>query len=181
MIFTQTPLAGAFLVEIEMHRDERGFFARSWCAREFAAAGLNPQLAQCNISFNAKKGTLRGMHYQVPPFAEAKLVRCTMGSLYDVIVDLRPGSPSFGEQFGVVLSARERTMLYVPEGFAHGFLTLEDDTEVFYQMSQFHAPDAAGGFRWNDPRFAIAWPAEVRVISERDAQYPAYRTEGERS
>ena len=179
MIFTQTPLAGAFLVEIEMHRDERGFFARSWCAREFAAAGLNPQLAQCNISFNAKKGTLRGMHYQVPPFAEAKLVRCTMGSLYDVIVDLRPGSPSFGEQFGVVLSARERNMLYVPEGFAHGFLTLEDDTEAFYQMSRFFEPDAARGFAWNDPAFAISWPAEVRVISGRDAAYPPFGAAGE--
>lgn len=176
MIFTETGLLGAFVVKIQRHEDDRGFFARSFCAREFEAHGLNPELVQCNISYNAKRGTLRGMHYQAPPFEEAKLVRCTMGALYDVIVDLRPDSATFKNSFGVVLTPKDRNMLYVPEGFAHGFLTLADDTEVFYQMSQFYAPDAARGFRWNDPAFALTWPEEVRVISERDEAYPAYES-----
>jgi len=174
MIFTETGQQGAYLVEIERLEDERGFFARSWCAREFQARGLNPRLAQCNISYNAKKGTLRGMHYQVQPHAEAKVIRCTMGALYDVIVDLRAGSPSFGRHFGVILSPSRRNMLYVPEGFAHGFLTLADETEAFYQMSEFYTPEAARGFRWNDPAFAINWPEDIRVISERDRAYPDY-------
>ena len=174
MIFQETKLNGSYIVDIERREDDRGFFARSWCRREFEAHGLNPHIVQCNISFNARKGTLRGMHYQVRPFEEAKLVRCSMGSLCDVIVDLRPDSPTFKNHLSVVLTAENRTMLYVPEGFAHGFLTLEDDTEVHYQMSEFHAPDHARGFRWNDPAFGICWPADVKVISERDRNYPDF-------
>lgn len=175
MIFTATELEGAYVLEIERHEDERGFFARTWCRREFEAHGLNARLAQCNTSFNPKKATMRGMHYQVEPFREAKLIRCTMGSIYDVIVDLRPDSPTFGQYFGLFLSAENRRMLYVPEGFAHGFLTCEDDTEVFYQMSEFYAADCARGFRWNDPLFGIKWPSEVLVISDRDRDYPDFR------
>jgi dTDP-4-dehydrorhamnose 3,5-epimerase len=174
MIFRETKLKGAYIVDIERREDDRGFFARTWCLREFEAHGLNSRLAQCSISFNAKRGTLRGMHYQVKPFEEAKLVRCTMGSLCDVIVDLRPDSPTFKNHLSVVLTAENRTMLYVPEGFAHGFLTLEDETEVHYQISEFHAPGHARGFRWNDPAFGIAWPADEKVISERDLNYPDF-------
>jgi dTDP-4-dehydrorhamnose 3,5-epimerase len=174
MIFQETTLRGAYLVDIQRLEDERGFFARAWCQREFEAHGLNPRLAQCNISFNHKKGTLRGMHYQAAPFEEAKLVRCTMGAIYDVIIDLRPESPTFKQHFGVTLTPETRTMLYIPEGFAHGFLTLVDNTEVFYQMSEFYAPDYARGLRWNDPAFGIEWPAGVQVISERDANYPDF-------
>jgi len=172
--FVETELAGAFVVEPEPLEDERGFFARTWCRREFAAHGLCVELAQCNISYNRQRGTLRGMHYQSEPYAEAKLVRCTAGAIYDVIVDLRPGSASYGRHWGVELSARNRTMLYVPRGFAHGFLTLEDDSEVFYQISEFYAPAHARGFRYDDPAFAIRWPAAVQVISERDRGYPDY-------
>jgi dTDP-4-dehydrorhamnose 3,5-epimerase len=174
MIFTETKLKGAYVIDINMFEDERGFFARSWCKREFEEHGLNPQLVQCNISFNARKGTLRGMHYQAKPYEEAKLIRCTMGSLYDFIVDIRPDSPSFKQHIGVVLTPSNHKMLYVPEGFAHGFLTLEDNTEVFYQMSEFFAPDHARGFRWNDPSFVIGLPADVQVISERDKNYPDF-------
>jgi len=174
MIFTETTLRGAFLIDIERHEDERGFFARSWCRREFEAHGLNPEIAQCNVSFNVRKGTLRGMHYQIEPSEEAKLVRCTRGALCDVIVDLRPDSPSFKQHVSEVLTAENRRMLFVPEGFAHGFLTLEDATEVLYQMSEYHVPERGRGFRWNDPAFGIAWPAEVVVISERDRDYPDF-------
>jgi len=174
MIFTETDLKGAFVVDIEKHQDERGFFARSWCRREFEAHGLNPKLAQCNISFNPHKRTLRGMHYQAKPFEEAKLVRCTRGSLHDVIVDLRSDSPSYKKSLGVVLTAENRRMLYVPQGFAHGFLTLENDTEVFYQISEFYMPESQRGFRWNDPAIAITWPAEVEFISDRDRNYPDF-------
>ena len=174
MLFDETTLKGAYIIEIEKHEDERGFFARSWCQREFEAHGLNPRLVQCNISFNFKKGTLRGMHYQVEPFAEAKLVRCTRGAIHDIIVDIRPDSPTFREHLGFLLTADNRRLLYVPEAFAHGFLTLEDNTEVFYQMSEFHAPDYARGFRWNDPAFGIEWPSEVQVISDRDRNYPDF-------
>ncbi len=166
MIFQPTKLSGAYTIQIERLADERGFFARSWCRREFEEHGLNPDLAQCNISYNRQRGTLRGMHYQVAPYEEAKLVRCTSGAIYDVIVDLRADSPTFMQHVGVVLTPSDRNMLYVPEGFAHGFLTLEDDTEVFYQMSEFYVPGAARGFRWNDPAFAIDWPEPVVVISE---------------
>lgn len=174
MIFNPTPLAGAFVIEPELRQDERGFFARAWCQREFTEHGLNPRLVQCSLSFNHKRGTLRGMHYQAAPYEEAKLVRCTSGAIYDVMVDLRPASATFKRYFGVTLSASAHNMLYIPEGFAHGFLTLEDNTEIFYQMSEFYAPDYGRGFRWNDPAFGIRWPAPVQVISERDAAYPDF-------
>jgi dTDP-4-dehydrorhamnose 3,5-epimerase len=174
MIFTKTVLNDAMIVDIERKEDDRGFFARSWCRKEFEAHGLNPNLAQCNISFNPKKGTLRGMHLQVKPYEEAKIVRCTRGSLCDVIVDLRPDSPTYKKHLSVVLTSENRRMLYVPEGFAHGFLTLEDATEVSYQISEFYRPESQLGFRWDDPAFAIAWPAEVRLISDRDRSYPDF-------
>ncbi|WP_394752415.1 dTDP-4-dehydrorhamnose 3,5-epimerase [Crenothrix sp.] len=174
MIFTETKLKGSYLIDIERLPDERGFFARSWCQNEFLAQGLISELVQCSVSFNAKKGTLRGMHYQIKPHEEAKLVRCTMGSIYDVIVDMRQNSLTFGQHVGAVLSANNRKMLYVPEGFAHGFLTLEDNTEVFYQMSEFYAPEYSKGFRWNDSLFNINWPADLNVISERDRQLPDF-------
>lgn len=174
MIFSPTELPGAYIVDIEPHVDERGFFARAWCQEEFSAHGLNPRLVQCNISQNRVAGTLRGMHYQAAPAAEAKLVRCTRGAIYDVIIDLRTDSPAFLQHIGVKLTAEAHTMLYVPEGFAHGFLTLADDTEVFYQMSEFYRPECARGVRWNDPRFGIQWPAAVHSISQRDATYPNF-------
>lgn len=174
MIFTATPLAGAVVIEPKRFEDERGFFARSFCAREFEAHGLNPRVVQCSISFNRKRGTLRGLHLQRSPHAEARLVRCTAGALYDVILDLRPESPTFRRHCGVELRARNRKMLYVPEGCAHGFQTLEDDTEVFYQMSEFFVPDAAAGVRWNDPAFGITWPLAVTMISERDRTCPDF-------
>src|SRR5919199_3217742 len=148
MIFTETKLKGAFLIEPEPRADERGFFARTWCQREFEAHGLRTRWVQCNISFNKKKGTLRGMHYQLAPYAEAKLVRCTRGAIYDVIIDLRYDSPTFKQWQALNLTADNRQMLFIPEGFAHGFQTLDDDTEVFYQMSEFYAPDCAKGVRW---------------------------------
>ena len=172
MIFRETSVPGAFWIELEAHPDERGSFARTFCVREFEAHGLDPRVAQCNLSFNRRRGTLRGMHTQRAPHAEAKLVRCTRGSIYDVILDLRPGSGAHGKHVAVTLCARDGRMLYIPKGVYHGFLTLEDDTEVFYQMSEFYEPSAASGVRWNDPAFAIAWPGEVRVISARDASYP---------
>jgi len=174
MEFIATSLPGVFEIRIEPHCDDRGFFARVWCEQEFAAHGLNPKLAQCNISFNARKGTLRGMHFQVAPRAEAKLVRCTTGSIYDVVLDLRAESPTYKDWVALTLSAHNRTMAYIPEGCAHGFITLEDDTEVFYQMSEFHDPESARGVRWNDPAFGIVWPAKVEVISQRDADYLAF-------
>jgi dTDP-4-dehydrorhamnose 3,5-epimerase len=171
MIFTRTKLQGAWIVEPEKLADERGFFARTWCQREAQAQALTPCWVQCNVSFNHETGTLRGMHYQAAPYAEAKLVRCTRGAIYDVALDLRPESPTFKEHVGTTLTAENHKMLYVPEGFAHGFLTLEDDTEVFYMMSEFYAPGHAQGVRWDDPAFSISWPAEVRVISDRDRGY----------
>ena len=174
MIFRETDLPGAYVIDLEPHRDERGFFARAWCQREFEAHGLNPRLVQCNISYNETRGTLRGMHYQAPPHEEAKLVRCTRGRLYDVIIDLRSDSPTYKEHVGIELNDENRTMLYVPEGFAHGFLTLEDNTEVFYQMSAFYAPEVARGVRWDDPAFDIDWPAPVRHIKDRDQRYPDF-------
>jgi dTDP-4-dehydrorhamnose 3,5-epimerase len=174
MIFKETELPGAFVVELEEHTDERGFFARSWCAREFAEHGLDTELAQANVSFNRLAGTLRGMHWQAPPHAEGKLVRVTAGAIWDVAIDLRPDSPTYTSYAGVRLDARNRTALWVPKRFAHGFLTLEDDTEVLYQMSAFYVPEAARGLRWDDPAIAVQWPAEIRVISERDATYPDF-------
>lgn len=174
MIFHETELGGAFVIELQRLEDERGFFARSWCLKEFEAQGLNSRLVQCNISFNAAKGTLRGMHYQAKPHEEAKLIRCTRGSIHDVIVDIRPDSPTFGKYVAVQLTADNRRLLFVPEGFAHGFLTLEDKSEIFYQMSEFYAPQSARGFRWNDPWFNIAWPSEILVISAQDRNYPDF-------
>jgi len=175
MIFFETELKGAFIIEPERLEDERGFFARSFCKNEFKDHGLNANMAQCNISFNKSKGTMRGMHLQVPPKEEAKLVRCTMGAIYDVIVDLRNDSPTYRVHTGATFTVENRKMLYVPEGFAHGFITLEDNTEVFYQMSEFYAPECARGYRWNDPAFGIDWPGKVAVISERDRNYPDFK------
>lgn len=174
MIFEPTRLEGAFVVEPEKLEDGRGFFARSWCLREFEAHGLNPRMVQCNISLSKRKGTLRGIHYQAPPHAEAKLVRCTAGSIYDVIIDLLPESPTFEKYAAEVLTARNHKMLYVPEDFAHGFLTLEDDSEVFYQMSEFYVPEQSKGVRWNDPVFGIEWPIAPCILSERDRSYPDF-------
>jgi dTDP-4-dehydrorhamnose 3,5-epimerase len=174
VIFTETKLTGAFVIEPQKLEDERGFFARSWCQREFEAHGLNSRALQCNISFSKKKGTLRGMHYQVSPFQEAKLVRCTRGSIYDAIIDLRPNSPTLKKHFGLVLTSEDHKMLYVPEGFAHGFLTLEDDSEVFYQMSEFYSAEHARGVRWDDPAFGIPWPLIPTTMSNRDRTCPAF-------
>ena len=174
MIFTPTPIPGAVVIAPELLADERGFFARVFCAQEFAARGLIACVEQCNISFNRHRGTVRGLHFQRPPHGEVKLVRCTAGGAYDVIVDLRPQSPTFRRHFAVELDARRRTMLYVPEGVAHGFQTLEDDTELFYQMSAPYHADAAAGVRWNDPAFAIPWPLSVSAISARDRSYPNF-------
>jgi dTDP-4-dehydrorhamnose 3,5-epimerase len=174
MIFTATALENATVIDLDRHEDERGFFARSWCRREFEAHGLAPDLVQCDISFNLKKGTLRGMHFQIEPHEETKLVRCTRGSIFDVIVDLRRDSPSYKKSLGVVLSDENRRMLYVPKGFAHGFLTLKDGTEVFYQMSEYYDPVSQRGFRWNDPAFSISWPEEVLLVSDRDQEYPDF-------
>jgi dTDP-4-dehydrorhamnose 3,5-epimerase len=171
MLFKPTGVAGAFVVEPERIGDERGFFARTWCQEEFQAHGLNPRLAQCNISYNHSIGTLRGMHYQIAPHEEAKLVRCTAGAIWDVAIDLRPGSPTYLAWAGAELTADNRAALYVPEGCAHGFLTLREGTEVFYQMSVPYEPSAARGVRWDDPAFGVAWPAPVRVINQRDRSY----------
>jgi dTDP-4-dehydrorhamnose 3,5-epimerase len=175
MRFVASPLPGAFVIEPDRHEDERGYFARCWCREEFAARGLADHWAQCGTAFNRWAGTLRGLHYQAAPFAEAKLVRCTRGALYDVIVDLRPDSPAHARWAAVELSAANGRLLYVPEGFAHGYQTLEDDTEVFYQFSVPHRPDAARGLRWDDPALAIRWPeCRERVISARDQSFPDF-------
>ena len=172
MIFRETELPGAYLIELERIEDDRGFFARSFCAEEFRARGLADRFVQCSVSCNKKKGTLRGMHCQAPPHEEAKVVRCTMGAVYDVIIDLRPESPAYRRWAAAELSARNRRALYVPEGFAHGFQTLEDDTELLYQMSAFYHPECARSVRWDDPAFGIEWPpADERVISVRDRNY----------
>jgi dTDP-4-dehydrorhamnose 3,5-epimerase len=177
MIFTETKLGGVLEIGIDPNSDERGFFARSWCQREFDEHGLNPKLVQCSVSFNTHKGTLRGIHYQEAPHAEAKLVRCTQGAIYDVVVDLRPESPTFMNWFAAELSSKNHKSIFVPKGCAHGFLTLEDKTEVFYQMSEFYYPELSRGVRWNDPAFQIVWPAPVEVISDRDRTYPIFEPE----
>lgn len=174
MKFTATPLAGAWLVDLEPHGDARGFFARMFCAREFAARGLATQFVQFSTSMNALSHTLRGMHFQLPPHDETKLVRCLVGALYDVIVDLRPGSPTLGQSFGAELSAANRRMMYVPKGFAHGFLTLAPNTEILYFIDAFYAQESARGVRWNDSALAIGWPAEPVLVSDRDAAYPDF-------
>jgi dTDP-4-dehydrorhamnose 3,5-epimerase len=175
MLFTETPLEGAFLIELELMEDQRGFFARTFCAREFSEHGLEPVTAQANLSFNYSKGTLRGMHYQLAPAEEAKLVRCTSGAIYDVIVDLRPESGSYLSHFGVELSADNRRALYVPEMFAHGYQTLADDTEVTYQVSEFYAPGHEQGLLHDDPALGIEWPLPVSVISEKDRSWPPFQ------
>jgi dTDP-4-dehydrorhamnose 3,5-epimerase len=171
LCFVPTRIAGAYVIQPEPCDDERGFFARTFCAREFELHGLNPRIAQCSISFNARKGTLRGMHYQVAPHAETKLVRCTRGGIYDVLVDLRTDSPTNGEWIAVELTSENRKTIFVPEGVAHGFQTLQDGAEVLYQMSEFHYADCARGRRWNDPAFDIRWPSWPTVISEKDANF----------
>jgi len=175
MKFLETKLAGVFEVQIEPVSDVRGFFARTWCQKEFAAQGLDSRLVQSSTSFNHRKGTLRGLHYQSAPHAETKLVRCTQGAIYDVVVDLRPQSPTFKQWTSVILTAGNRNMIYIPERCAHGFLTLEEGSEVFYQISEFYAAESARGVRWNDPAFRIAWPEKPEVISERDQNYPDFQ------
>jgi dTDP-4-dehydrorhamnose 3,5-epimerase len=170
--FIALPLKGAYQILPEYMEDERGFFARSFCAKEFGENGLNPKLEQCNISYNKKMGTLRGMHYQVGEKSEAKLVRCTRGIIYDVIIDLRPHSETFKKWIGIEISDTNHHMIYIPEGFAHGFQTLKDNTEVFYQMSAYFSPHDAKGIRWNDISFGIKWPCEQpSIISIKDQQY----------
>lgn len=174
MKFIETKLKGAFIIELERLDDERGFFARTFCQREFEEYGLNPKVVQCNMSFNRKKGTLRGMHYQAFPYEEAKLVRCIKGAIYDVIIDLRPNSIAFKKWLAVDLTEQNRRMIYIPEGFAHGFQTLRDNTEIFYQMSEFFRPEYARGVRWNDPAFEIGWPIEDPIISTNDLQHKEF-------
>ena len=175
MIFKKTGLEGAFIIEPERIEDTRGFFARAWCKNEFDTHGLNSRLVQCNIAFNKTQGTLRGMHYQATPHEEIKLVRCTKGVIYDAIVDLRPGSPTYLKWIGVELTEQNHKMLYVPEGFAHGYQTLTDNTEVFYHVSQFYSPESERGVRWDDPAFGIKWPETNNVvISEKDKNWPDY-------
>jgi dTDP-4-dehydrorhamnose 3,5-epimerase len=175
MIFAETGLAGVFEVYPEPHSDERGLFARTWCQKEFADRGLSGKLVQCSTSFNARRGTLRGLHYQAAPFAEAKLVRCTAGAIYDIALDLRESSTTFLQWHGAHLNSRNRHALYVPEGCAHGFLTIEDDSEVFYQMTEFYHAESARGVRWDDPAFDIVWPEKVAVISDRDRALPDFK------
>ena len=172
MTFEPTAISGCVVVRPERHADDRGHFARTWDGAELAAAGLTPTVAQCSVSFNARAGTLRGMHFQAAPHAEAKLVRCTRGALFDVCLDLRPDSPTFRQWHGETLTADDGVALYVPEGCAHGFLTLADATEAFYMISAPYVPDAGRGVRYDDPAFGIDWPAEVTVIHPRDAAYP---------
>jgi dTDP-4-dehydrorhamnose 3,5-epimerase len=175
VIFTPTKLLDAYIIDLHKLSDDRGFFARAWCQKEFEAHRLTSQVVQCNVSFNPHQGTLRGMHFQVAPYAEAKLIRCTQGALYDVIIDLRAQSPTYMQWLGVELTAGNRRMLYVPEGFAHGYQTLTADTEAFYQVSQFYHPEAEGGVRWNDPAFGIDWPETAhRLISTKDQNWPDY-------
>jgi dTDP-4-dehydrorhamnose 3,5-epimerase len=174
MTFHETKIPGVFEIHIEPKRDDRGFFARVWCQKEFTDRGLDSHLVQCSVSYNTQKGTLRGMHYQVTPFQETKVVGCTRGAIYDVVLDLRPQSDTFRDWIGVALTAENRNMVYVPKGCAHGFLTLQDDTEVFYQISEFYDAESARGVRWDDPAFHIVWPQKVEVISQRDQSYPNF-------
>lgn len=174
MKFHPTRLQDAYTVEIEKRGDDRGFFARVFCENEFDQAGLAPKFVQVNNSLSAKKGTLRGMHYQLPPKAEVKLVRCIRGALWDAILDLRPNTPTFGKWFGAELTAENRLMMYVPRGFAHGMVTLTDDTEALYLVSEFYGPEQERGVRWNDPKFAISWPVEPTEISPKDANWPDF-------
>jgi dTDP-4-dehydrorhamnose 3,5-epimerase len=174
MIFKETPLSGAYLVEVEKHIDSRGFFARTWCEQEFSDHGMTARVAQCNLAFNEKRHTVRGMHFQRHPHTEAKLVRCTRGRVLDVVVDLRKSSPSYKAWFGVELSDQNRRALYVPEGLAHGYMTLCDNTEILYQVSAPYHPESESGVRWNDKAFGIVWPCAHPVISKKDAAFPDY-------
>ena len=174
MIFNETELKGAHVIDIDKLKDHRGFFARAWCQKEFEEHNLISRVRQANVSYNKTKGTLRGMHYQVSPYEETKLVRCTKGAIYDVIIDLRQASPTYSQWTSVELTAENYRMLYVPENFAHGFITLEDDTEVMYQVSQFYTPDSERGIRWDDTAFSIDWPIEIQVISHKDKNWPDY-------
>lgn len=175
MVFTETPLKGAFVIDLEPRTDNRGFFARSFCEKEFKQHGLKTDIVQANVSQNVKKGTVRGMHYQRPPHAEVKMVRCVNGAVYDVIVDIRPESPTYLKWTGVELTRENRRMLYVPEGFAHGYQALVDDSEVLYMVTQFYAPDHEAAIRWNDPLIGIEWPLEDVTISPKDAAHPDFR------
>jgi dTDP-4-dehydrorhamnose 3,5-epimerase len=174
MKFTPTPLDGAFVIDLEKREDERGFFARAFCINEFKANNLDSNVVQVNNSSSVQKGTLRGMHYQLAPFAETKIVRCIKGSLFDVIIDLRKDSPTFGKWFGEELSEQNRKMMYVPKGFAHGFLTLENNTEAFYFVTQFYNSESERGIRFNDPAFNITWPLAPVVVSEKDLSHPDF-------
>lgn len=174
MIFSPTALAGTFIVDLDRRNDDRGYFARTWCQREFEEQGLDTALVQCSVSHNLRRHTLRGMHWQASPYGEVKIVRCTRGSVWDVIIDLRPESPTYMLHLGVELTAESGRALYIPEGLAHGFVTLADNSEVFYQMSGFHQPAFARGVRWNDPAFGIAWPVIAPNMHPRDAEYPDY-------
>ena len=174
MTFHEAKISGVFEIQLEPKLDERGFFARSWCRKEFGDLGLDFNLVQCNISYSTQRGTLRGMHYQAAPFPESKIVRCTQGAIYDVVLDLRPESATFRDWFAVTLTAENRNMVYVPKGCAHGFLTLQEETEVFYQMSEFYNAESARGVRWDDPAFRIVWPEKVEVVSDRDRTYPDF-------
>lgn len=176
MIFYETKLKGAFIIELERQEDARGFFARTWCSQEFKARGLKADLAQGSLSFNKQKGTIRGMHYQRAPWQEIKLVRCTRGAIYDVLVDLRRNSATFKHWVAEELTAENHRMFYIPEGMAHGFQTLGDDTEVYYQISPAYHPEAAAGVRWNDPAFGITWPLHDIIISDRDRQFPDFHS-----
>lgn len=174
MLFEETKLRGSFIIELERLEDQRGFFARGWCKKEFEFQGLEPSLVQANISMNKKRGTLRGMHYQISPYEEIKLIRCTRGSVYDVIVDLRKGSFTYKQWIGVKLTSDNYKMLYIPRGFAHGYQTLEDNTELFYHVSEFYNPAVERGVRYNDPAFTISWPLEVQGISHKDISWPDF-------
>jgi dTDP-4-dehydrorhamnose 3,5-epimerase len=177
VIFLPTPLAGAFVIEPERRLDERGYFARTWCRREFESAGIQTDLVQCSISHSLQNRTLRGMHWQAAPHEETKLVRCTRGAIWDAIIDLRPASPTYTKYFATELQSESGRALYIPSGFAHGFVTLEDETDVLYQMSNYHEPSAARGIRWNDPAFGIPWPVTEPILHPRDASYPDFMQE----
>jgi dTDP-4-dehydrorhamnose 3,5-epimerase len=174
MIFTETKLKGAYIIDVKRLEDERGFFGRSYCQREMDEYGLNTNMVQANVSYNKKKGTLRGMHMQVSPYEETKLVRCTRGAIYDVIIDMREDSETYKQWIGVELTADSYRMLFVPEGFAHGFITLEDNTDVTYNVTQFYTPGSERGIRWNDPAFNIEWPMEPVIISDKDQAHPDF-------
>jgi len=174
VIFTETKLSGAYIIDVKKIEDNRGFFGRAWCKKEFEEHGLNANAVQANVSFNIQKGTLRGMHFQLAPFSETKTVRCTAGAIYDVIIDLRPNSPTFKQWIGVELTEQNFRMLYVPEGFAHGFMTLADNSAVHYMVTEFYSPGAESGVRYNDPAFNIEWPMEAAVVSEKDKLHPLF-------